>query len=62
LDGPISQTRGSDFGKTENVLSEVDDCSTSSSDVNDDDNTDDEYDEQELLMKFKKLINKHMKV
>jgi hypothetical protein len=62
LDGPISQIRGSDFGRTENILSEEDDCSTSSSDVDDDDDTDDEYDEQELLVDFRKLIHKHMKL
>jgi hypothetical protein len=43
-------------------LSEEDDCSTSSSDINDDDYTDDEYDEQERLVEFKKLISKHMKL
>jgi hypothetical protein len=47
------------FGRKENVLAEEDDCSTSSSDVDD---TDDEYDEQELLVEFKKLISKHMKL
>jgi hypothetical protein len=50
----------SDFGRTENVLAEEDDCSTSSSDVDDD--TYDEYDEQELLVEFKKLISKYMKL
>jgi hypothetical protein len=40
-------------------LAEEDDCSTSS--FNDDD-TDDEYDEQEPLVEFKKLINIHMKL
>jgi hypothetical protein len=44
-------------------LAEEDDCSTLSSDVdNDEDDTDDEYDEQELLVEFKKLISKHMKL
>jgi hypothetical protein len=43
-------------------LSEEDDCSTSSSDVDDDVDIDDEYDEQELLVEFKKLISKHMKL
>jgi hypothetical protein len=62
LDCPISQTGGSSFGRTENVLSEEDDCSTSSSDVDDDVDTDDEYDEQELLVEFKKLISKYMKL
>jgi hypothetical protein len=46
----------------ENDLSEDDNCSMSSFDVNDDDDTDDEYDEQELLVEFKKLISKHMKL
>jgi hypothetical protein len=59
-DYPVSQTRGSDFGKTEDILSKEDDCSTSSSD--DDDDTYDEYDEQELLVEFKKLISKHIKL
>jgi hypothetical protein len=62
LDCPISQTGGSSFGRTENILSEEDDCSTSSSDVDDDVDTDDEYDEQELLVEFKKLISKYMKL
>jgi hypothetical protein len=50
------------FGRIENILAEEDNCSTSCSDVDDDDNTDDEYDEQELLMEFKKLISNHMKL
>jgi hypothetical protein len=58
---PVSQTGGSGFGRIENVLSEEDDCSTLSSDVDDNDNTDDEYDEQELLVEFKKL-SKHMRL
>jgi hypothetical protein len=62
LDCPVSQTGGSDFGRTENVVSEEDDCSTSSSDIDDDNDTDDEYDEQELLVEFKKLISKHIKL
>jgi hypothetical protein len=41
-------------------LAEKDDCSTPSSD--DDDDIDDEYDEQELLVEFKKLISKYMKL
>jgi hypothetical protein len=61
-DGPVFQTGGSSFGRTENILSEKDNCSTSSSDVDDDDDTDDEYDEQEHLVEFKKLISKHMKL
>jgi hypothetical protein len=40
-------------------LAEEDDCSTSSSD---DDDTYDVYDEQELLVEFKKLICMHMKL
>jgi hypothetical protein len=44
-DCSISQTGGFGFARTENVLSKEGDCSTSSSDVNDDDDTDDEYDE-----------------
>jgi hypothetical protein len=55
-DGPVSQTRTSNFGRIETSLDEEDDCSTSSSDV------DDEYDDQELLLEFKKLISKHMKL
>jgi hypothetical protein len=44
-------------------LAEEDDRSTLSSDVdNDDDDTDGEYDEQELLVEFKKLISKYMKL
>jgi hypothetical protein len=62
LDCPVSQTGGSGFGRTENVVSEEDDCSTSSSDIDDDNDTDDEYDEQELLVEFKKLISKHIKL
>jgi hypothetical protein len=58
-DCSISQTRLSGFCRIETSLAEEDDCSTSSSD---DDNTDDKYDEQELLMEFKKLISKHMKL
>jgi hypothetical protein len=57
---PVSQTGGSGFGRIETSLAEEDNCSTSSS--NDDDDTYDEYNEQELLMEFKKLINKHMKL
>jgi hypothetical protein len=57
-DCPISQTRLSGFGIIETSLAEEDDCSTSSFD----DDIDDEYDEQELLVEFKKLISKHMKL
>jgi hypothetical protein len=59
LDCPVSQTGLSNFGRIETSLAEEDDCSTSSSD---DDDTDDEYDEQEFLVEFKKLISKHMKL
>jgi hypothetical protein len=61
-DGPVSQTGVSDFGRIENVLAKEDNYSMSSSNVDDDDNTDAEYDEQELLVEFKKLISKHMKL
>jgi hypothetical protein len=59
-DYPVSQIGGSGFGRIEDILSKEDDCSTSSSD--DDDGTDDEYDEQEFLVEFEKLISKHMKL
>jgi hypothetical protein len=59
LDCLISQIGLSGFGRIETSLAEEDDCSTSSSDVDD---TDDEYDEQELLLEFKKPISKHMKL
>jgi hypothetical protein len=61
LECPVSQTRGSSFGRTKITLTGKEDCSTSSSD-DDDDNTDDEYDHEELLSKFQKLISKHMKL
>jgi hypothetical protein len=60
LDCPISQTGLSGFGRIETSLAEEDACSTSSSD--DDDDTYDEYDEQELLVEFKKLISKYIKL
>jgi hypothetical protein len=60
LDCPVSQTGLSGFGRIETSLAEEDDCSMSSSD--DDDYTDDLYDEQGLLVEFKKLISKHMKL
>jgi hypothetical protein len=53
-------TRLSSFGKIETSLTEEDDCSTPSSD--DDDDTDVEYHEHELLVEFKKLISKHVKL
>jgi hypothetical protein len=63
LDCPIFQTGTSNFGRTENCLAEEDDHFTSSSNIdNDDDHIDDEYDEQEFLVEFKKLISKHMKL
>jgi hypothetical protein len=63
LDGPISQTGVSGFGRMKISLAEEDDCYTSSSDIDDDDDdTDDEYDCKELLLKFKTLISKHMKL
>jgi hypothetical protein len=49
----------SGFGRTETSLVEEEDCSTSS--FNDDDN-DDEYDYEELLLEFKNLISKHIKL
>jgi hypothetical protein len=42
LNCPFSQTRRSDFDRTDDILSKEDNCSTSSSD---DDGTNDEYDE-----------------
>jgi hypothetical protein len=61
-DGSVSQIRVSSFGQTKNVLAEEDNCSASTSNVDDDDNIDDEYVKQELLMEFKKLISKHIKL
>jgi hypothetical protein len=52
----VSQTKTFGFGSIENCLAEEDDHSTTSSDVDNDD------DEQELLVEFKKLISKHMKL
>jgi hypothetical protein len=44
-------------------LVEEEDCSTSSSDDDDDDNdTGDEYNYEELLLEFKKIISKHIKM
>jgi hypothetical protein len=60
LDCLVSQTGMSGFGRTEDILSKEDNCSTSM--FNDDDGTDYEYDEQELFVEFKKLISKHMKL
>jgi hypothetical protein len=54
LDGPVSQTGVSSFGRTKIDLAKEDDCSMSSSDDDDDDDDDtgDEYDDQELLLEF----------
>jgi hypothetical protein len=60
-DGPIFQTKTSGFDRTKDTMAEEEDCSTSSSDIDDDD-TDDKYDDQELLLEFKKLISKHIKL
>jgi hypothetical protein len=63
LDYPVSWTGTSSFGRTTATLVEKDDCSMSSSDVDDDnDDTDDEFDEHELLLEFKKLISKYIKL
>jgi hypothetical protein len=62
LDSSVSQTRVSSFGRTRIYLEEEDDCSTLSSDDDyDNDDTDGEYDDQELLLEFQKLISKLMK-
>jgi hypothetical protein len=62
-DGPVSETRTSGFDRTKITLTEEEDCSMSSFDVDDDnDDTDDEYDDQEFLLEFQKLISKHMKL
>jgi hypothetical protein len=60
-DCPVSQTGLFGFGRIETSLAEEDDYSTSSSD-NDDDDTNDEYYKQNLLVEFKKLISKHIKL
>jgi hypothetical protein len=63
LNYPVSQIRAFSFVRTETSFAEEGDCSTSSSDVDDnDDNTDDEYDDKELLLEFNKLISKHIKL
>jgi hypothetical protein len=63
LNGPVTQTKVSSFGRTKVILTEEEDCYMSSSDVDDDDDdTDDEYDYQELLLEFQKLTSKHMKL
>jgi hypothetical protein len=53
-DGLISQTGVSDFGRIKNDLTEEDDCSILSSDNDNDD--------EELLLEFQKLISKHIKL
>jgi hypothetical protein len=40
-DGPVSQTGVSNFGRIENVLADEDNCSMSSSHINNDDDIDD---------------------
>jgi hypothetical protein len=60
LNGLVSQTGVPSFGRTKIILAEEDDCSSSCSNVDDD--IEDEYDDQELLLEFKKLISKHMKL
>jgi hypothetical protein len=66
LEGSVSQTGGSGFGRIEITLPEEKDCYTSSSndddDDDDDDDTDDKYDHEELLSEFQKLISKHIKM
>jgi hypothetical protein len=62
LDCPISQTGVSSFSRIEITLAEEEDCSMSSSHIDDDDGTDDEYDHEELLSEFQKLISKHIKL
>jgi hypothetical protein len=57
-DCPVSQTGVFDLGRTKIDLATEDDCSMSSSD----DDTIDEYDDQELLLEFQKLISKHTKL
>jgi hypothetical protein len=49
----------SGFGRTETSLVEEEDCSMSSFD---DDDNDDEYDYEELLLEYKNLISKHIKL
>jgi hypothetical protein len=62
-DGLVFQTGVSGFCRTKITLAEEGDCSMSSSDDdNDNDDTKDEYDDQELLLEFQKLISKHIKM
>jgi hypothetical protein len=60
--GLVFQIGISGFGRIEISLAKEDDCYMSSFDVNNDDDIDDEYDDKELLLEFKKLISKHMKL
>jgi hypothetical protein len=58
LDGLVSQTGVSGFGRIETSFAKEDDCSTSRSNIDDEDNdTNDEYDDKELLLEFKKTHN-----
>jgi hypothetical protein len=54
MDGQLSQTGVSDFGRTRIDLAEEDDCSMLCFDDenDDDDDTNDEYDDQDLLLDF----------
>jgi hypothetical protein len=61
-DYSVSQIGVSSFGRIETSLIEEEDCSTSSSDDDDDDDIDDKYDYEELLLEFKKLLSKYMKL
>jgi hypothetical protein len=63
-DCSVSQIGVSSFGRIETFLIEEEDCSTPSSDDDDDDDddTDDKYDYEELLLEFKKLLSKYMKL
>jgi hypothetical protein len=62
LDCSISQTGVSGFGRTKITLAEEEDCSTSSSHINDDDVTDDKYDHEELLLEFQKTHKQAYKI
>jgi hypothetical protein len=63
-DCSVSQIGVSSFGRIETFLIEEEDCSTPSSDDDDDDDDDidDKYDYEELLLEFKKLLSKYMKL
>jgi hypothetical protein len=63
LDYSVSQTGLSGFGRTKIHLAEEDDCFMSSFDnENDGDHTDEEYDDQDLLLEFQNHISKNMKL